>query len=178
MKKICVISDTHHNLEYQDLVLAQITDIDFVIHLGDFYDDSEALINNGYEVIRIPGVWCPDYSNEAVENRKIFTIDRWRFFISHTPISHEYDLANDLKPEKVLASNSIDIFLYGHTHIPEIKKENGIIVCNPGHLKSLWEKGYSPSFALISIDECELKIEIIDLFEKKVVQQEVFKYQN
>lgn len=175
MNKILVISDTHNNLKYQELAINKVPDANLIIHLGDNYDDAEDLINQGYQVIRVPGVWCPDYSNEAVDNRKIFVIDGWHFFISHTKTSHEYDLAKDLKPEETLKKNEIDVFLYGHTHIPELNKENSIIICNPGHLKSIWEKGYSPSFAVITTSENELKIQIRELLEEKIITEAIFK---
>lgn len=40
-----------------------------------------------------------------------------------------------------------EIFLYGHTHIPAAKKENGIIIFNPGSV-SIPKGGYSASYGL------------------------------
>ena len=40
-----------------------------------------------------------------------------------------------------------EIFLYGHTHIPVAKKENGIIIFNPGSV-SIPKGGYSASYGL------------------------------
>ncbi len=169
--QICVISDTHHNQTFIQKMLAQIPKVDTIIHLGDFYDDAICLLNLGIEIIRIPGVWCPDYSNKHVDNRLFVTYDDWHFFLTHTPNSHEYDLPNDPKPEKVLEKQDVDLFLYGHTHIPKISTNGKITLVNPGHLKSIWEKGYDPSYALISVQKNNLTIKIIDLTENKIIEE-------
>lgn len=47
--------------------------------------------------------------------------------------------------------NECDIALYGHTHIPECRYEDGLYVLNPGSLS--YPREGEPTYALISISE-------------------------
>lgn len=59
-----------------------------------------------------------------------------------------------ITPDK--APGSIDAFFSGHTHIPVLKKENGLILLNPGSL-SIPKGGFPPSYAVWTDGEIEVK---------------------
>jgi len=51
-------------------------------------------------------------------------------------------------PEKLPGLEKGDVFLYGHTHIQELRRDkNGIIICNPGSV-SLPKNGSKAGFAV------------------------------
>ncbi len=52
-------------------------------------------------------------------------------------------------PSRLPSIGEGDIFLYGHTHVPECREENGIIILNPGSVsipKQDSEHGYMTLF--------------------------------
>lgn len=172
--KIAVVSDSHENLEYIDLFLEKIKDqgIDEVFHLGDNYPDAEPIIKAGYVVYRVPGTWTPYYLNSMIDNRVIEERLGWKILMSHTPERHFNDLPSDPDPQEIVSSGEVDVFLHGHTHHPKAEKlENGTVVINPGHTKSDWDRGYTPTFAILTLDETQLDVEIHSLLEKKIFQK-------
>ena len=54
-------------------------------------------------------------------------------------------------------ANSVaaDIALYGHTHIPEIHKKNGLWVMNPGSLSYPRQRDRRCSYGVIELDEAK-----------------------
>ncbi len=93
--------------------------------------------------------------------------DDWRLFLSHTPESHYNDLYDDLKPENIIFTGKADIFLYGHTHLAEVKHKNGMIFVNPGHMSNDEERGCPLTYAILEIDEEWLTVSIKRLFHDK-----------
>ena len=43
--------------------------------------------------------------------------------------------------------------MYGHTHMPVIEDEDGILVINPGSLTYPRQRGRRPSYAVMQIEE-------------------------
>ncbi len=159
--KIGVLSDSHGNIENlkRALEILRKENVKFIVHLGDNYSDCEGFLIN----LRVPGVYDEEYSNKTIKHRIIKESCGKKFLFTHTNFSHENDFENDIKPEKLLEEKKIDFLVFGHTHIPEIKKEivNGkeVIFLNPGHLKNSDKKGYPPTFAIIELNEkCVIKI--------------------
>ena len=79
-----------------------------------------------------------------------------------------------MKPEEVLLNGACDVFLHGHTHAPEIRSEDGVVIINPGHLKGVVDRGSPPSFALISLTKNKMDVSIYDLVAEKKLAHHVF----
>lgn len=75
-----------------------------------------------------------DYSYYAAGSRTLF--------ITH---GHIYN------PENLPPLNSGDIFLYGHTHLPEVREKEGVILFNPGSI-SIPKGGNEPTYGIIEDD--------------------------
>ncbi len=164
--RIGVLSDTHSNIELLRSAIQRMLEfgrIDLVIHLGDNYKDAEVIAENGISYIRVPGVYCEAYKDPSITNRRIEVFEGWRFLLSHTDSSHPLDLPDDLRPESLLRSHKVDVFLHGHTHKPRLEVKDGILFMNPGHLKQENEKGIKPSFGLIDVTENSINARIIDV---------------
>ncbi|MGD9201210.1 MAG: metallophosphoesterase family protein, partial [Chitinispirillia bacterium] len=56
-----------------------------------------------------------------------------------------------------------DIILYGHTHKAELKLIDGLLLMNPGHLKSAIDKHEKASFGLIDIQDLYVSAKIFNL---------------
>lgn len=75
------------------------------------------------------------------------------------PVMADYVLVNDCgtkifathghiySPDKLPCLSGIDVLLYGHTHIQEIREQNGIKICNPGSV-SIPKNGQKPGYAV------------------------------
>jgi putative phosphoesterase len=173
-----VVSDTHGNVEGLRQAVREIRsrhNVDLFIHLGDDYDDAQVFDELGCAYLRIPGVYSDYYADSSVPNRLVKPFEGWRFLLSHTDRSHSNDLTDDLKPEELIEAKQIDVVLYGHSHIPRLHSEKGILFINPGHLKSQDKKGYPASYAIITIDRERVKASILGLGSHKVLKQSYFK---
>lgn len=166
MKKIMVLSDTHDDMATMRMVLDYLKDVrvDMVIHLGDYYNDTDILEKEGYPLIKVPGTWDPHYYDREVPNRRFIEVAGWKIFLTHTPESHYNDLADDLKPEMIMHNGQADLFLYGHTHRAEIKRRQGVIMINPGHMSCDEHRGCPLTFALLEINEKIISASLWQLF--------------
>ena len=163
--KILVLSDTHGNRSTIQGIIDYLSHnrVDQVIHLGDDYQDGEAIISAGHPLIRVPGTWTVEYKNTLIENRRFEIFNGWRFFLTHTPKAHFNDLPDDVDPQRVLQEKQCDFFCHGHTHHPEIVTENnGVVRLNPGHLKRPEDRGHRASFAILDLFAESVTVTILD----------------
>jgi len=177
MVTILVISDTHDDPSAMEWTLdyLEAEKIDTVIHLGDYYDDADILASNGHNLIRVPGTWDTEYyPDPTVENRKFIDVAGWRIFLTHTPESHYNDLASDIKPESIIVEGTADVFLYGHTHMAELRQRDNIIFFNPGHLTSYECRGCPMTYGLLEIDNDIMNASIVRLRDNKRWFQQTF----
>lgn len=130
--KILVLSDSHSALSFMRYCIDRVQP-DAVIHLGDYYDDGEAMAQEypGTNFYRVPGncdrhrnvLWAPETLVEKVCGIKLF--------MTH---GHLHGVKNDLW--KLLAdarTTDAKAVLFGHTHSPVCTRmEDGLWVLNPG----------------------------------------------
>ncbi len=43
--------------------------------------------------------------------------------------------------------------IYGHTHMPEIEEENGVVIYNPGSISLPRQAGHQPTFMILDVDK-------------------------
>ncbi|MBX7258806.1 MAG: metallophosphoesterase family protein [Candidatus Hydrogenedentes bacterium] len=152
--KIGVISDTHGNLKLMFRAVGVLTnelDVELFYHVGDNYDDAEALAHAGHAVRMVPGLWCPEYHNTRVPNRIAESIDG----ITVVAVHAEKDLRG--------ADWGASIILTGHTHVARVDKLGRTLHVNPGHLKSMFDRGERPSFATIETSDKEVRVKVHEL---------------
>lgn len=177
VRRFLVMADTHEDPFAMEWTLdfLQREQVDGVIHLGDYYSDADILEGNGHRIIRVPGTWDTCYyPDPAVENRKLIRIGDWRIFLSHTPHAHYNDLPSDINPERVVTRGEADLFLYGHTHIAEIRREKGMVFINPGHMTQDEARGCGMSCALIEFEGTALTATLIRLGDRNVPIRRTF----
>lgn len=160
--KIVVVSDSHGNIENLNRVKDKAVEVNAsaFIHLGDNYDDVDAVDFSEIEVIKVPGTRCPEYLDKPFLRRIIKDFDGWSFLISHM---------NEL-PENSSTHKNIDVILHGHTHKPEIYERNGIIRINPGHLIQCKHRGYEPTYCILEVNPEFLVVNIFFLKNDEVFE--------
>ena len=128
MIKITVISDSHGNTLALDKMAQIILESDIVFHLGDHFDDMRYLAPVlGDKLYRVHGN-C-DWGNvKSVEVK----VEGHKIFATHGDLYGVKSGTDRLV--QIAKSRGCKIALYGHTHVAEIREQNGVLLINPGTL--------------------------------------------
>ena len=136
LMKLLVMSDSHSGLRYMRLCIDKVKP-DHIIHLGDLYEDAEAL-QEEYPHIRfhmVPGN-CDTF---IIRREKLpvlcYTIGGVRFFMTHGHLHGvKSDLSRLLREAREMGAQAA---LYGHTHEKMCcRAEDGLWIINPGSCRS------------------------------------------
>lgn len=149
--KILIVSDTHRSLANFRRVLEEIGPIDMLIHLGDVEYQEE-------EIMQMAG--CPAHivagNNDfmtGLSREEEFYVGRYKVFITH---GHAYYVG--ITKERIQEEARLrhaDIVMYGHTHVPVLMEEPDLITLNPGSLTYPRQKGWNPSYIVMTLHEKE-----------------------
>ena len=130
--KILVLSDSHSSLRFMCRCVEQVRP-DAVVHLGDHYDDGEALAES-YPQIPMHQVAgncdryrCPAHAREML----CYPVGGAMLFMTH---GHQQRVKSGIGGLLVEARRyGAAAALYGHTHIPDCHQEpDGMWILNPG----------------------------------------------
>lgn len=140
--KILIISDSHSKNDW--LVLKK--DYDLVIHAGDHQMSKEWIIGNTDYYVDGNNDW-------GSKNIDIFSIEKINFCLIHGD-EHNIKNKNNWSESLLTLANKhqSNILIYGHTHIPIIKKVDNVIFINPGSISK-------PRFPSNTKTYCELEVE-------------------
>ena len=131
MEKILVLSDSHSALNFM-FQAVDFVEPDALIHLGDYYDDGEALAEQFPEIpfYQVPGncdLYRCDPSVPLILTEEVCGV---RLYMTH---GHCHDVK---KTSCILEQDArkagAQAALYGHTHIPDCRYEDGMWILNPG----------------------------------------------
>lgn len=130
--KILVLSDSHSSLRFMRRCI-EVLKPDTVVHLGDYYDDSETMEEEYPHLVfhRVPGN-CDQYRCSPLISRVLnYNVGGVRLYMTH---GHKHNVKYDTS--LLLADarkGKSQAALYGHTHIPDCHQEpDGLWVLNPG----------------------------------------------
>ena len=161
--KILIISDTHGLLWYLDEVLKKVGLIDMLIHCGDIQKDEDPI----KEAVNCPVYMVAGNNNfgSLLEKELFLNIGNYHIMVTH---GHRYSVGYGLDMLAASAkSKGADIVMFGHTHVPLIKKVDGITLINPGSITIPRQSGRRPSYAFMEIDrEGEAHFTIAELVQK------------
>jgi len=126
--KVIVVADTHHVTQPIIKALKNERDAQAFIFLGDHVEDGEKI----KDALKLPsyiiggnGDWSTYYKREMVVN-----LGGRRILLLH---GHKQGVKNGLQRLYYHAlENKADAVLFGHTHIPELKREGDLFMMNPG----------------------------------------------
>lgn len=147
--KILIISDTHGKHDNFYRVLEQEDNIDMLIHCGDF---------EGGEFEITSAVDCPchmvagnnDFFTDVVREKE-FKIGPYNVFLTHGHSYYVYMNKDFIRREG--KGRSMDIVMFGHTHIPVVDKTGGITLLNPGSLSYPRQHGRCPSYIIMTMED-------------------------
>ncbi|MCX7846121.1 MAG: phosphodiesterase [Dictyoglomaceae bacterium] len=178
--RILVMSDTHGDIYFWENIKKYIERADLILHAGDvLYHGprnplpkeyaparlSELLNNLNIPVIISKGN-CDAEVDQLVLKYPLLSpyvfifLPPLRILLFHGEDKNEEDLW------KIVNDYQLNILIFGHIHIPVLKKRNNRILLNPGS-PSL-SKISSKTIALIEDDE----ISIIDIENNQIIQRE------
>lgn len=133
--KILVISDTHRNIS-NAVELIKKHDPDYIFHLGDICDDCERLAEMFKNKIILSVIGNNDFGAAYSDfpKERTFTLEGKKFFMCH---GHRYNVKSSLLSLTMRAKEiGADVALFGHTHEKYLEEEDGIIILNPGSVRS------------------------------------------
>lgn len=154
--KIFVISDTHGKTSKVQEVWEKLTNVDLVIHLGDYEKDAKRLEKIfETEVISVKGNMDGSYSKE---DYKILETEYGKIFLTHGHMENvKTSPLNLVYRAQELGCKAA---LFGHTHQAAYEEINGIYLVNPGSL-SLPRDGSDGSYAVIHTEPDVLHCSIV-----------------
>jgi len=148
-KKVLVISDTHGRTKYLEKILPLVQPLDQLIHLGDVANDVDYI-----EVIaKCPCCFVAGNNDfySTLPRERLIKLNNVPIFLTH---GHYY-YVNARKD--ILRSAAVQrgakIVLFGHTHVPYLEEEDGILVANPGSLSLPRQEDRAPTYLLLFIGE-------------------------
>lgn len=165
--RIGAMSDTHGNLALMRRAADRMIDdfaVGVIVHLGDDCSDAKGMDTRGVRLVAVPGMYEPAWEDGSVPHRVIEEFGGFRFLISHAPTKDGHDFPGDINPNLASSKYSCDVLLHGHTHrYRAVEGEDGLIIINPGHMKSEEDRGAPASFAIIDAQSPDLKVEFYDM---------------
>ena len=147
--KILVLSDTHGDTNKAEEAIRNNSEINLIIHLGDYFRDAQKL-STLFPQIPMEYIYGnSDFMIEDVPAEKMLEVDGKRIFITH---GHRYSVKWDYdKLYKKAEEMNADLLLFGHTHIPELIEKGNYCVLNPGSTSDPRDDS-NESYAIIEID--------------------------
>ncbi len=148
--KILVLSDSHAGLSFMRLAISRVKP-DAVIHLGDFYEDAQAMQEENPQVVfhMVPGN-CDRYRlMRPAPEQLCYDVCGVRIFMTH---GHNHGVKLTLG--KLLGdarSMGAKAALFGHTHCAYCAKNEGVWVLNPGSCGS-----FGGSVGLMEVENKEI----------------------
>lgn len=129
--KILVLSDSHSSLRFM-FRAAEVLKPDAIVHLGDYFEDGMALHQEypGTPMYQVPGN-C-DYYRLAPGQAwiRVEQVCGVNLYMTH---GHKHDVKTSLYSLlRDARACKVDAVLYGHTHQPDCRQEDGLWILNPG----------------------------------------------
>lgn len=163
MMKIGVLSDTHmchasHYAGFLEVLDRKVfRNVDMVIHAGDLVDPDLLHAFAPRMVHAVRGNMDPPFV--SLPMRKVFEIAGYRFGLIHGWGAPE---GLGLRMVAEFAADELDCLVYGHSHMPDCCRCNGLLLFNPGSATSP-RGGYSPSVGLLEVGDAGIRGSILPL---------------
>ena len=130
--KILVLSDSHASLRFMRQCVEAVKP-DMLLHLGDYYDDAQALQEEypNVNMQQVPGNCDVHRSPIGALEILTLTVQGVRIYMTH---GHRHWVKQGIgRLLKAAAEANADVVLYGHTHEAVcMKMDSGMWVMNPG----------------------------------------------
>lgn len=156
--KIGLISDTHGSVPAIRQAVISAGPVDIWLHAGDYSRDANILrVFTGLEVCAVRGN-C-DGSIVDAKYDEFVEFGGKKIWLTH---GHKYNVSYDLSELVWWGKKfAVDIVVFGHTHVPQVFSQDGLLVINPGST-SMPRRGSNYSCAVLEISD-EAAVEFINL---------------
>ena len=153
-KKSCLIgilADTHGRLPPS--VAKVFQKVDLIIHAGDIGDpEIIAALTKIAPTTAVRGnMDMGSWTDQLRKNETMTVADK------HVHVIHEFHNL-DLKAN----DSEYHVVIYGHTHRPQVDKQQGVLYINPGSAVQP-RFGYPPSVALLEINADAVEARLVDI---------------
>ncbi|RFU60873.1 metallophosphoesterase family protein [Peribacillus glennii] len=150
--KIIVIADTHmpkRGMNLPEKLIEGLRDAELIIHAGDWQklEVYEQLVHYA-PVEGVFGNVDGEEIKQRFSEKRLLEIKGKRIGIVH---GHGQKGTTEKRAITAFADESVDMIIFGHSHIPVKKEINGVLLFNPG---SPTDKRRQPKFSygVISVD--------------------------
>ena len=153
--KILLLSDTHGNLDKVYEIYEKATNIDLIIHCGDYQKDAYELEDTlGIPVVSVKG----NCDGSRLPDRQIVETPYGNILVTH---GHMENAGYDFN-QLLYAAEAEDCFAccFGHTHVPMCEDFDGIYLINPGSLPRPRD-GSNGSYGILRCSEEDFYANII-----------------
>ena len=153
--KIAVFSDSHGSSFHMLPKMRAHRDADVFVHLGDGYYDFIQHRPEFADVMFLAVRGNCDIGADLPPYEDTLTLGKHRIFLTHgAHLGVQYDT---LRLEQAAMERGVEIALYGHTHIKEVRgAAPHFYVANPGSI-TLPRDGGRPSFLVIELHGDEVR---------------------
>lgn len=133
MKKIIILSDTHipgRAKSLPNILLDACEDADLIIHAGDWQTLDVFFELSAYaETVGVAGNVDPWEIVERLGKKKIIAVENLKIGIVH---GDGLMKTTEQRAINTFENDDVDLIVFGHSHIPLIKKTDGVSLFNPG----------------------------------------------
>lgn len=140
-----MFSDSHGRIDSARKVIKDIGQVDLLLHAGDFYSDALVLSEGS----SLPFKAVLGNCDGAVEGpeEELFELSGHRFLMTHGHLNGINRLGSLLKKAR---EYGVEAVIFGHTHVPQIIKMDGILFFNPGSISRPRDQD-RPSYGIIEV---------------------------
>lgn len=144
---VLIVSDSHSRHEHLEQVMERVQP-DLILHLGDSEDYEDLIAAEAPCPVVIVRGNC-DYGRE-LPDQEIVSLGRHRALLVH---GHRHNVRSELATlARMAREQDCDVAMFGHTHIPELTEEDGVIIYNPGSISLPRQDGRKPSYIVLDVD--------------------------
>ncbi len=164
--RVALFSDSHGIKKVMKDAIINHGPFDMLLHLGDGVKDGMAVA----EELDIPFKWVCGNEDYGVKGKEtvLLHLKHWSFLLFH---GYHLEL-NPVQSKEIWQTHYKDIYhmakkenaslvLFGHTHLPLLKKINNILLCNPGSPTLQYIRSAVDSFAIINADKNRLEVSLL-----------------
>ena len=160
-KTVGLISDTHVPKRARcipERVFEIFENVDYIIHAGDLVE--LAVVD---ELEKIAPVLAVRGNMDGIDVAEVFPgLNSMKIFDWKIGVTHDQNIPYGFnKMNETAKKNGFDVFVYGHTHVADIKWEDKILYINPGSPTDPPSVMDKPSVGLLKITRENIAPQII-----------------
>ncbi len=154
---VVVVGDTHGRYKKLQKEIKSIPGIELLLHTGDHYWDGQDLARKLKIKSHVVTGNC-DRRTDGVKEM-VLELEGHRILLTHGHLQNVKHTMNNLYFKA--QQSRIDIVLFGHTHAPYLKKEDGIWFMNPG--SPTFPQGAWGTYGLIELQPGKAELRIMKI---------------